>query len=255
MAEQAVAVAERAPDMLALQEISVRTLPLWRQACERAGLPHVVASLDSADPARVPASRRRTGVLLAARAPLRAVSRLSPPWPETATGGMAEIAGDPVEVHCVHVPNASNGWIKIETLEAIKTGLAGAPPGPRVVCGDFNTPRRELPDGTVLSFARDSRGKLRAERGLRWDEGELGVVPGLGELGYSDAFRSLHGYERREPSWTWRRRAGHDGGWRLDHIFASPELRPVECRYHHDWRDAGLSDHSALEADLDLVEN
>ena len=24
----------------------------------------------------------------------------------------------------------------------------------------------------------------------------------------------------------------------------------IAARYHHDWRDAGLSDHSALEADV-----
>jgi endonuclease/exonuclease/phosphatase family metal-dependent hydrolase len=48
-----------------------------------------------------------------------------------------------------------------------------------------------------------------------------------------------------------RARAGHGGGWRLDHIFASPELRPVRGSYHHDWRDDGLSDHSALEAELE----
>ena len=50
---------------------------------------------------------------------------------------------------------------------------------PRVLCGDLNTPRREQPDGTVWSFARDSRGRLREERAGFWDEAELGVVPGL----------------------------------------------------------------------------
>jgi exonuclease III len=119
-----------------------------------------------------------------------------------------------------------------------------------VVCGDLNTPRRELESGEVMSFARDSRGRLRAERGAEWDEAELGVVPGLREIGYRDAFRSLHGYVSREPSWTWQRISGHAGGWRLDHLFTSPELRPVACAYHHAWREGGLSDHSALEADI-----
>ncbi len=84
--EQAGAIAERAPDALALQEVTARTLPLWRQACAALGLPHVIASLDGADPAREPAARRRTGVLLAARCALEPVSLLSPPWPETAAG-------------------------------------------------------------------------------------------------------------------------------------------------------------------------
>ena len=94
---------------------------------------------------------------------------------------------------------------------------------------------------------------MRPERGDEWDEAELGVVPGLRDLGYRDAFRFLHGYEAREPSWTWRRIAGHDGGWRIDHLFVSPELQPLACRYHHAWRDDDLSDHSALEADLGLA--
>jgi exonuclease III len=251
LADQAALVAERAPDFLALQEVTARTAPMWRAACDAVGLPHVIASLDHADWAREPASRRRTGVLLAARVPLRAVALLSPPWPETVLGALVETRDGPVEVHCVHVPNASNGWVKVETLESIRAGLASAPARPRLLCGDLNTPRRELPDGTVLSFARDSRGRLRPERGVRWDAAELGVVPGLRELGYSDAFRALHGYARREPSWTWRQRAGHTGGWRLDHLFASAELRPVRCVYHHSWRDQGMSDHSAIEADLE----
>jgi exodeoxyribonuclease-3 len=252
LSEQAAVAAQRTPDVLALQEVTTRTLPMWRRACVTIGLPHVLDSLTAADPAREPLSRRRTGVLIAARTPLLGVTRLYPPWTETAIGARMETP-ERIEVHCVHVPNASNGWTKVRTLEAIRAGLAAAPHGPRILCGDLNTPRRELPDGSVVSFARESSGRLRPERGVEWDAGELGVVPGLRDLGYSDAFRSLHGYDRREPSWTWQQRAGHSGGWRLDHIFASAELRVVRCAYHHDWRDGGLSDHSALEADLEPV--
>jgi exonuclease III len=250
--EQAVALSRREPDVIALQEITDRTLPLWRAALARIGLPHVRASLDVADPARAPAARRRTGVLLSAREPLvDAAAALPVPWPETAIAAVASAeASGPAELHCVHVPNAANGWIKVQTLQAIRGGLAAAPPRPRVLCGDLNTPRRELAHGEVISFARDSRRRLRPERGVEWDDAELGIVPGLRELGYRDAFRALHGYAKREPSWTWRRIADHDGGWRLDHLFASAELCPTAATYHHAWRDDGLSDHSALEVDL-----
>ena len=108
---------------------------------------------------------------------------------------------------------------------------------------------RQEEQGRDGPFARDSRGRLRAQRAGVWDTSELGVVPGLGELGFADAFRALHGMGAREPSWTWRRIAGHGGGWRLDHVFAAG-LEPVAARYHHDWRERGLSDHAALEADL-----
>jgi exonuclease III len=251
LAEQAAALAGRAPAVVALQEVTKRTLPLWRAALETIGISHVRASLDRADPAREPAARRSTGVLLASRTPLEIAPALPVPWPETAIAAVYSSAGTvAIELHCVHVPNAANGWVKIRTLEAIRDGLASAGRGPRVLCGDLNTPRRELPDGKVISFARDSRGGLRPNRGSEWDEAELAVVPGLRELGYRDAFRALHGYARREPSWTWRRIAGHDGGWRLDHVFASEELRPVSAAYHHAWREQGLSDHSALEVDV-----
>ena len=79
----------------------------------------------------------------------------------------------------------------------------------------------------------------------------MGVVPGLRDVGYKDAFRALHGYAAKEASWTWRRIAGHGGGWRLDHLFASTELRPVSAVYHHEWREQCLSDHSPLEAELE----
>jgi exonuclease III len=185
-------------------------------------------------------------VLLAARAALEPLPGLLPvPWPETAIAGRV----DGIEVHTVHVPNAANGEIKPQTLAAVRAGLATRA-GARILCGDLNTPRREQPDGTVWSFARDSRGRLREERAGFWDESELGVVPGLRDLGFADAFRALHGYAERSPSWTFRRISGHGGGWRLDHVFCSAELEPAAARYHHDWRDDGLSDHAALEVDV-----
>jgi exonuclease III len=248
LADQAAALASRRPDIVTLQEITRRTDPLWRRAFELLGLGHVRSAGDAPGVAE-----RRTPmwVMLASRAPLApAQHALNVPRLESAVSAVAETELGPVEVHGVHVPNAANGWVKVRTLEAIRHGLAAAGPGARVLCGDLNTPRRELPSGETISFARDTHGRLRPERGEEWDSAELGVVPGLRELGYRDAFRSLHGYGSREPSWTWKRIAGHRGGWRLDHLFASTELTPVACRYLHEWRDEDLSDHSALEADF-----
>ena len=245
---QAAALAERAPDVVALQEVTARTWPRWEAALAAAGLTHAGCTLDAADPARAPAGPRRTGVLLAAREPLELLPGLLPvPWAETA---LAARVGA-IEVHTVHVPNAANGEIKPATLAAVRVGLA-ARRGPRIVCGDLNTPRRELADGTVWSFARDGRGRLREERAGFWDAAETSVVPGLRDVGFTDCFRALHGYAEASPSWTWRQISGHGGGWRLDHVFCSDELEPAGCRYHHAWRDDGLSDHSALEAEMVL---
>jgi exonuclease III len=245
LAEQATAVAERRPDVVALQEVTRRTIPLWRRGFELMELTHVRTSA-------LPAAGGRTAVMIASAHPLEGVAPPLPvPRPESALSVVASTPSGPVEIHCLHVPNAANGWVKVETLQAIRHGLDRPATSPRVLCGDLNTPRRELPDGRTISFACDSRGRLRPERGEEWDAAELGVVPGLRDLGLQDVYRTLHGYATQSPSWTWKTIAGHDGGWRLDHVFASVQLRPFACQYLHDWREEGLSDHSALEADFE----
>jgi exonuclease III len=255
LAEQATAVAGREPDIVALQEVTRRTRPLWNRAFELMGLTHVSAS--SVDTGLSGgAVGRRTLVMIGARFALEEVHKpLVVPRRESALSVLAWSPSGPLEIHCVHVPNAANGWVKVQTLQAVRRGLETPSRVPRVVCGDLNTPRRELPDGTTISFACDSRGRLRPERGPEWDAAELGIVPGLRDLGYRDAFRTCHGYRLRSPSWTWKTIAGHDGGWRLDHTFLSAGLVPLGCRYHHEWREQGLSDHSALETDLEFCDS
>jgi exonuclease III len=251
LVDQATAVARREPDLVALQEVTRRTLPLWCRAFELMGLTDLRASALGHESAGGN-SFEKTRVMVASRVPLSDVDDpLVLPRPESAVSVLAQFASGPLEVHCVHVPNAANGWVKVETLQALRRGLSRQSRIPRVLCGDLNTPRRELSDGQTISFARDSRGRLRPDRGREWDAAELDVVPGLRDLRYSDAYRTLHGYQSRSPSWTWKTIAGHDGGWRLDHTFVSAELIPVACQYHHQWREQGLSDHSALETDLD----
>jgi endonuclease/exonuclease/phosphatase family metal-dependent hydrolase len=227
-AEQAAAVAARAPDVVCLQEVTRTTEPLWRAALEQMGLHAIHAA--------VPEKPRRLGVLLAA-AEAAPVPAIETPRPESAVA--AGVGG--VLVCTAHVPNAANGWVKVETLAALAAQLAGRD-GPRVLCGDLNTPRREHADGTVWTFARDGRGRLRDERGEAWDEGERAPWAVLG-----DAFRALHPPGDGEISWAWQR---WGGGYRLDHVLVSKEVEVAACRYHHGWREQGLSDHSAIEADL-----
>jgi endonuclease/exonuclease/phosphatase family metal-dependent hydrolase len=121
--------------------------------------------------------------------------------------------------------------------------------GPRLVCGDLNTPRREHPDGTAWTFARTRSGKLRPDRGEQWDRAELALIRGMEPFGFRDAFRELHGYEHREPSWEWPQTGG---GYRLDHLIVSAEIEVHEVSYLHEWRKEGLSDHSPLLAELSV---
>jgi len=239
--EQAEAIGAVGADVVALQEVTVRTLPLWRAALAGAGFAACETALDGVGAV---SGRRLLGVLTAAREPLRRLP-LPPqvPWPERV---LCCVVGD-VEVVNLHSPiSPAPELAKVRTHEALAAYLAARGAGPRILCGDLNTPRRELPDGEVLTFAHDSAGRLRAERGERWDRAEQALVRGLRDHGWVDAFRALHGYGERNASWTFAR---DRGGWRLDHALVYG-LRPLASAYAHDWRRAGLSDHSALVVDL-----
>jgi exodeoxyribonuclease-3 len=240
--EQAALVTGAGADVVALQEVTARTLPLWREAFAAAGFAGCETALDGA-PAGT--GRRLLGVLTATRGPLR---RLDPPpgvlWPERVL--CCAVAS--VEVVNLHSPiSPAPGLAKVRTHEAVAAYLEASDDRPAVLCGDLNTPRRELPDGDVLTFAHDSAGRLRPERGERWDRAERALVHGLRERGWVDAFRALHGYAERQASWTFK---DDRGGWRLDHVLARG-LRPVAGAYAHDWRRAGLSDHSPLVVEFE----
>jgi exonuclease III len=239
--EQAELVVRAGADVVALQEVTARTLPLWRSSLAEAGFVSCPSALDDAPAAP---GRRVLGVLTAAREPLRRLALpAAVPWPERVL--RCEL-GD-VEVVNVHSPVAPAPELaKVRTHEAVAAYLAAASDRPRILCGDLNTPRRELANGDVLTFAHDSAGRLRPERGERWDRAERALVHGLRQRGWVDAFRALHGYGEREASWRF---SNDRGGWRLDHVLVH-RLHPVASAYAHDWRRAGLSDHSPLVVDL-----
>jgi exodeoxyribonuclease III len=234
--EQAELVAGAALDIVCLQEISAATVAGWAEQLSGAGWAHVAVTESPRDP-----GRRPLRVLTATRAPLSILDVPGLPWPER----VIAVSVDGLELVNVHSPiSARPDLVKVRTHEAVFAHLSNGW-GPRLLCGDLNTPRREHPDGRVWTFARDRYGKLRPERGERWDEAELSLIKGLESHGFRDAFRAAHGYEAREPSWVWQR---WGGGYRLDHLIASDEVTVSEIAYVHAWRDAGLSDHSPLVA-------
>jgi exodeoxyribonuclease-3 len=237
--EQADRVLELEPDVVCLQEVTPVTAERWLERLSDAGLAPVLAPL--------PAARkgsRPLAVLTAARDPVEVEPVADVPWPERVLA--VRVGG--LEVVNVHSPISPKPQLaKVRTHEAVFEHLrSGA--GARVVVGDLNTPRKEHGDGSVWTFARDRYGRLRPERGDRWDAAESALIRGLEPHGFRDAFRELNGFDSKEPTWEWPR---WGGGYRLDHLIASADVELTACSYRHDWRrDDRLSDHSALVAEL-----
>jgi endonuclease/exonuclease/phosphatase family metal-dependent hydrolase len=127
-------------------------------------------------------------------------------------------------------------WAKAETFELVYAQLARTSAVPRILCGDFNAPLDELPDGTVLPWGPDKRTATA----------EMALMTGLFAFDMVDVYRSLHGYADRAPSWYGLKR-----GYRLDHVLASSSLRPSACRYLDEHRVDRLSDHAPVEAVFD----
>jgi exonuclease III len=242
--EQAELIAQLAPDLVCLQEVTPTTARAWTDALRTAGFEHLALARPAAV---VDRQDRPLSVLTAARREPLAELPIDGdlPWPERA------LATETDGLHLVnlHSPiSPKPNLVKVRTHETLHAHLA-AGQGPRALCGDLNTPRREHPDGRVWTFARTRHGKLRPERGERWDQAELALIKGLEPFGFRDAFRAVHGYERKELSWQWQR---WGGGYRLDHLIVSREVDVPRIEYLHAWRqEADLSDHSPLVADLE----
>ena len=150
--EQAARVLALEPDLVCLQEVTPVTAEAWLERLAAAGLHGALAPLPKARE-----GSRPLAALTAARGELDVISVADVPWPERV---LAARAGG-IEIVNVHSPiSPKPGLAKVLTHEAVFRHLRDGS-GPRVVLGDLNTPRKELPDGSVWTFARDRYGRLR----------------------------------------------------------------------------------------------
>lgn len=234
---QAAALERAEPDIVCLQEVRASTLPHWSQHLERMGLGHVADSSAFI-------GERRYFVVTASRFEQTELPSVAGPYPERVLSLVLDTPHGELELHNTHVPPAPNhGLIKIETLEALFARLARPCSRHRVLTGDFNVPALETTEGEIITFA-----ERHPEQLVRWDAAERALFTELPEWDLRDAFRLLHGFERRDVSWVLHTRNVRKAGLRLDHVLASESLNPILCDYHHEWREAELSDHSAMEA-------
>lgn len=244
------------PDVVALTETKAGSAKSWQRRLRAEGYKFL-----RSPPGLAPGQIR---VLLASRLPLRALPRrrFLGVRPNALRSGAVQVGDREVHVHAVHIPNGSgNGWVKIEHLEAVRHGTRLPHRCPQVLCGDFNTPQREI-DGRVVTWGQTWAGNpCRPRRPytkppyseerpwdpLLWDKGERAVLEGVpNECDMPDVFRRRHP-EAAEVTWV-PRNGNENRGRRFDRMYASSTLEVLECRHIHEWRREQLSDHSALEA-------
>lgn len=247
--QQLELVRNRNPDIVALQEVRPSSYNLLHAGLDEIGLEHIIESVSLATH-----FNRRFGELIASRYPQQKLpaTDIDIPYPERVLSANISTPWGMVELHTTHIPpGSSNGWIKIETLEGIYRRLACASKIPRILCGDFNTPQAEFSDGTVVTWGQsvNSERIIKLVRNYeRWDAGERNILIGLAKYDLPDIFRMLHGYGVQNYSWRVMRKGREIARRRFDHIFASSQLNPIECKYLHAFRNSGASDHSAIEA-------
>lgn len=258
--EQMAAIAARSPDIVALQELTQNSTTSWRAVLPLAGLPHVADSFASS-PSWEPKGPRRYGLVIAGRFPLACLtSAHTVPWPERILSVAVLAPRCAINVHTTHIPPGStNGWMKIEMLEAVSAVVSEHSNTPSILCGDFNVPQAETPEGRIVTWGEDMvdgeprlRGRWRGGDGRRWDRAERTVMEGGAQRLLIDAYRHLHGYGRQEFSWFVHRKERRIGR-RFDHVFCSRELVVKSCEYLHRLREDGLSDHSAMELDFEVA--
>jgi exodeoxyribonuclease III len=178
--------------------------------------------------------------------------------PPAGVNGMLIASRLPLAVHTQEQPAVTCGRaaraaaLRLAAVEIAGVMLIGA----HIPCGGPGAERtaREHVFQCLLSAARRGRegacvvvGDLNAGRHRLDEEGAtftcVRLFGQLAALGYVDAWRRLNP-EGREFSW----RSARGGGFRLDHALVSQALAPriAWCRYAHECRESGVSDHSAL---------
>ena len=256
------ALLSRKPDVIGLQEVTNKTLPLWLEGLKKEGYLRTISSFDLHDNISELIGPRKYGILIASRWPMTPINQhsLKILWKERLVSVLINSPKMNFEFHVAHIPcGHPHGKLKIETIIGIYNFLARKNNKyPRILCGDFNMPQAETLSGEVITWGqkicKDGQVKFKkikwGIRGDVWDAGERSILQGLAEHDLCDMFRWLNGYEEQEFSWLFQRKGKRIARRRFDHIFASKKLNPVTCGYIHSFREGeeSLSDHSAIEA-------
>lgn len=240
-------IREVGPDVVLLQEVhAAKGLPAYlADGLHDVGLNHAVWG---------PADPKKYGNMILSRWSVERMPRWNAvPWPQSVLRCRVEHPEQDFEAVSVHIPNGSaNGWLKIETFEALAAGLSGLE-CPFVVGGDFNEPRTVLDDGTTIPFTMKQRadgtwhaeGSLKRNHGrfprARWVAGVRSVLGKNAVAGIRHAAREVHGVGT-----VWTTHETRTSARFFDHLLASPGWSFEDAWLVEGSRGRGVSDHCAV---------
>jgi exonuclease III len=211
-------------DIIVLQETLYTRGPDLCQVLAKAGYQYHLSA---------PCGRRDRGLCLLSRLPLARVGR---PWPPQASiypRGWLEVEIRTLRWRIAAVYAPAAGPSLPAFWNAAAPWLTRRVAHPFLMLGDFNAGM----SGTDAHEYRFKAGSGFAK---------------LAQAGLVDLWRREHG-AKREYTWFSRPPRGlARRGFRIDHAFASPRLAEqlVGCRYDHEVRERGWSDHSLLLVEL-----
>ncbi len=248
--QQLRAISKYKADVLAFQEVTKYSLEKLVKYLQELGYENILDSFSLSKEKKKLKGKRKYGQIIASKYKLkeRSPEKFDVPWRERILS--ADILTDKgmIEIHNVHIPpGASNGWIKIDMFDGIYKHLALKTNKLRILCGDFNSPQSER-KGKIITWGQKEDGRITNESDRKWDKGERNVLEGLKNFDLEDVYR-MDKKNKRGFSFKVRQTGKRR---RFDHIFASKSLKPVECRYLHEVRWKGLSDHSAMMVVFDI---
>ncbi len=269
------------PDIIGLNEINRFRRDLWLEKLTDIGYTEIVHTLDWAEElgeSEIPPHKdfhHVNGNLTAVHNSFNGsnLTRLHPsirdgPWegadvkdwdtnfPEKILHTTVEVADSTLELWNIRaIPGSMHGEEKIKILKNTYNRIVKGSNAPCILMGDFNTPDRELADGTIIPWRHEEDGEIAEQ----WVEAELNILRDLENEGMVDVFRELHGYGDLDILDVSHATKTDDPlsvppleieGKRFDHMIVSTDLNPQTCRY--DQAGFSCSDHAPLIAEFTL---
>jgi len=186
--EQVEALISRQPSTICLQEVRSKAVEPITRKLQAAGYRYFHDTVCDAVK-----NNRSKGNMVVSIYPFEHLPEyIVVPFTESVVSVNVETPHGKIKIHNAHIPNGSSySWKKIETFEAIFNTLSSESDNLRILCGDFNSPQTELPNGETITWGQKlttTNNVILREKDFRWHQGELSVIRELGKYNLPDVF-------------------------------------------------------------------